>query len=85
MSQKGPEADDSIKLDSAVRWRTAQMSCVETRGQHVPFRCNYAPFASCQMARTNIENVNKKKYNVKKETSIKIHYKISRFHLRSFK
>jgi hypothetical protein len=79
------ETDDSLKLDSAVKWRTAQRSCVEICGQHVPFRCNYAHFASCQMACTDIENVNKIKDSVRKETSIKIYYKMSGFHLRSFK
>jgi len=85
MSQKGIETDDIIKLDSAVRWRTAQRSCVETCGQHVPFHCNYAPFVSCQIACTSIENVNKKNYSFQKETSIKIHYEMSGFHLRNFK
>jgi hypothetical protein len=76
MSQKGIETDDSIKLDSALRWRTTQRSCVKIRGQHVPFHCNYAPFASCQMASTDIENVNKKRKSVQKETSIEIFKKV---------
>jgi len=54
MSQKGIETDDSMKLDSAVMWRTAQRSYVEICGQHVPFQCNYVPFASCQMACSDI-------------------------------
>jgi len=64
MSQKGIETDDSMKLDSAVMWRTAQRSYVEICGQHVPFQCNYVPFASCQMACSDIENVNTKKDSV---------------------
>jgi len=49
MRQKEIETDDGIKLDSAVRCRTAQRSCVEICGQHILFHCNYVPFASCQV------------------------------------
>jgi hypothetical protein len=54
MSQKGIETEDSVEVDSDVKWRTTRRSSVEICGQHVPSPCNYAAFASCQMACSDI-------------------------------